>query len=849
MSASTNRTMSTVNENQQYQPKSPYQFTSTNNYDYTSANTMQQIQQQQQQMNRTQTHSTVANTSQPQTNYTPYQNTRVQPFMLENNSLDVKQQQYNQMENWQMNNLPPSLPNNWNHTVGSNCYSPQQQQQQQQSNYIQPHQQFSIESPNQINSVQKTQQQPPPIFSNVTPMIHKQKHLAISTVPPINFNYSMNNNFVPKNLPPTSQLNHHLIQMHQFPHNASSFHQTYAQHPPQQPIQMQPFSQTVIRMPLKREYPKFPPGCIENVKPIAPLTKRKLSAKDLPDNDYSRWVMSLMSGLLAESTQALNGFSIVSSDDQAHNQIKLKNCPKLLPCLIQYFKLFLSDLFPNLFSVDANSSNVNESNKIESNNTNNNENKNENGIIERQEQLLIELNSNKNKNQENRPMLGELVDKWVNDEYKQNDTNDRNNFISTSLYPNKRTKIENSDDNQNNQNKNTSIVDTKPSLEIKNLSKINCFDDFENEAKITEVDTLYTISKYQEDNHQKCVCISTIIRNLSLISGNEIILSNNKELVYIIGKLLCYGHEHYEKKTKKEITIEQSDSNNVDLNMTVETSEQEIKTDDEKECLKNEDDNKEPWWLDSLNIIQENIFVTLTQMCACLNFTDDDEKLSYPILCGLLHYALCPSSIVEDNFKYTSIKSCSPKRLALECLAKLSINEGNVDLILSTPPLNHNAKSFSPIAQHLSRCEEQIVRELVLVLLHNFILSNHDVAIAICLSTNTIAELFNYLIQYEENLQSKETQFDELQSKEIQFQMDITPQNLTLAMANRAACCLKLLTAYQDNKPLFARQEHKLRQLTLSQNLKDSTLIKTLSEIVFELNISTPIDEQSDQPK
>lgn len=767
MPVTTNRTMSTTNEQQQYSSsKPPYQFTS--NYDYAPVPVQQQ---QTQQMNRT---ATSQNQAQTNYNYNQYQATRVQQpqFMLENGSSDAKQQ-YNQIENWQINNSSKG----WNHP--NSYYSPQQLNQTQQ--------QFSIESPVPILKVQH-QHQPPLAIQQQLPNNYYPNNL-VPKYQPNQLNYPM------QSYQHVNQFNSALLDQQQMQLQQQLLLQQQMQ--PQPQVQFQHHCETTIKTNTPC-YVKFPPDCIESIKPKSPITKRKLTSKDLSSCDYKKWIMSLKSGLLGESTQALNGFSIVSSEDSTCNQIKLNKNPGLLPYLMHYFKFFLSELFPDIFSLtDSVNSNGNKQSSLDCN-----------GSIDQQEQQVIEPNLNKNNSPlEHQPMLGELADKMVDRELKYDSTNDHS-FISTSLHPNKRTKVE---------QEQSSLTDFKP----KTPKKINYFDVYENEAKEIDVDTLSTISNYKEDNNKKCICISTLIRNLSLVSSNEQVLTNDKDLLSIIGKILLYGHEHNEKKVKRNLSLEQIDPNSEAI------QQQEKKS--------NEEGNRESWWIEALNIIQENAFVTLTQMSACLNLKDYDENLILPILIGLLHWSLCPSSQAEDNFKYTSIKSCSPKRLALECLAKLSIFEDNVDLILATQPLNEDCASYSTLTKLLSPPVDQIIREFALVLLHNFIISDQGVATAIGKNTNIINELVNFLVQYEDFQNKPDNQYH---------------QDFTLDMAKRAAISLKSLAQIKETHSLFSKQEHKLSALSFS-NVLDSTLSKLINEILFELSFSQTeqpsLTEQSDQ--
>src|SRR5690606_26314026 len=80
------------------------------------------------------------------------------------------------------------------------------------------------------------------------------------------------------------------------------------------------------------------------------LVKRKrLTARDFQPIEAWRLMMSLKSGLLAESTWALDMLSIFVNDDAASLFLGLEKLPGLLEILLEYYKRYLSEMFNNLF--------------------------------------------------------------------------------------------------------------------------------------------------------------------------------------------------------------------------------------------------------------------------------------------------------------------------------------------------------------------------------------------------------------------------------------------------------------------------------------------------------------------
>ena len=93
---------------------------------------------------------------------------------------------------------------------------------------------------------------------------------------------------------------------------------------------------------------QFPSESIEAVKPIY-VKRKKLTSKDISQIDPWKLMMSLKSGLLAETTWALDVLSILLHDDNTYMYFGLQNLPGLLELLIEHFKIYLSELFEGLF--------------------------------------------------------------------------------------------------------------------------------------------------------------------------------------------------------------------------------------------------------------------------------------------------------------------------------------------------------------------------------------------------------------------------------------------------------------------------------------------------------------------
>ena len=186
-------------------------------------------------------------------------------------------------------------------------------------------------------------------------------------------------------------------------------------------------------------------------------------------------IMSLRSGLLSESTNALNTLLIRSSDQNCNSDMKLTKYHGFLKLLLEYFKRFLSELLPDLFDYEAS----NRSNQFDGNNN-----------LDNQELSLMDLDNQ---------IIN--VDHFENEKsinHQHSSSNETthlikdNSFILTSLHP--RRKTSGVDDER------LKLIESTNELNAKSKHfKMN----FENEAKIIELNPLCTISEFEEDNYQK----------------------------------------------------------------------------------------------------------------------------------------------------------------------------------------------------------------------------------------------------------------------------------------------------------------------------------------------------------
>lgn len=695
-----------------------------------------------------------------------------------------------------------------------------------------------------------------------------------------------------------------------------------------------------------REQPRYYGEIVESVRPVFEKRKR-MTAKDIAQVDPWKLMMSLKSGLLAETTWALDVLSILLHDDSTYQYFGLQHLPGLLELLLEHFKIYLSEIFKDLFKdIEIENSRANglanddepsfeeafvrnvleanekfkekhnlQAEKSQENGSLGQEPTEEIGCKTRQSKLkrikldtLTYQTENKQlvlskcenytlKNRNGVPVyfVDDHQSLFINDMGKHWDKSNRKlprsdadhwkktffsstDFIQRTLQPpesrlrfaknlkSSHTKassangptsnLPTSNDLTANQNSHSGSVSSldessnrptnghqSPDLEEQQNESYPRFrekvqvkrflEDHENEVYLRDSPPLCSLDDYRESIAQKCICFSTLIRNLSFVPGNDVQLSRNTALLLILGRLLLLHHDHLEKKSTSKMSLST-------LNSLFNEDDDECKLDERPSSPA---DSQDDWWWEHFNVLvylRENALVTISNISGTLNLSKYSEEISLPILSGLLHWTICPSAAALDNFKTSSVSSISPARLSLECLAKLSILEGNVDLMLSTPPHNRDTTIFESLVNHLRRDEEQTLREFALVLLYNFASADPNIARSIALSTDAIQQLVLFIELAEQN--------------SLNQQMNGAPGALakgnaaeqtgtTSNMVTRAAMCLRCLARVAENRTLFFTYQQRILQLVMS-NVLEPKITNVIADVIYECSLGESLTAQ-----
>ena len=358
----------------------------------------------------------------------------------------------------------------------------------------------------------------------------------------------------------------------------------------------------------------------------------------------------------------------------------------------------------------------------------------------------------------------------------------------------------------------------------------------------------------------RCTCVSSIIRNLSFILGNDMELVKSKTLIGLLARLLLLRHGIHHNQM--------SDNHSSSHDETVDQDQTKVKfisillfliksfpfqTNEQKsspsfssiECVLN---------------IRENTLVTLANIAGTLVLDTFDSDLLYTLIDGLLHWSTCYSGEAIDGLHSSLI---SAQRLSIEILTKLSVHEMNMDFILATPPFyrivalfrvltdwlivddihggisNWHPPSISSSTHYYSnypRPQTHIQREFAIVLLNALIRCDTLAANVVARLPYAISLLINFLEDYEMKTNELMARYGPEYVIRLTTQSASIPHAeqilfTTSDMLKRAATCLLSIVNYTDNIKLIKRYEDRILNLSTSHVI-DSNVGRVLTDVL-----------------
>ncbi|KAM9708114.1 AT-rich interactive domain-containing protein 1B isoform 2-T2 [Menidia menidia] len=328
----------------------------------------------------------------------------------------------------------------------------------------------------------------------------------------------------------------------------------------------------------------------------------------------------------------------------------------------------------------------------------------------------------------------------------------------------------------------------------------------EDEPRCLDEAPLCTASAWQDSLSRRCLCVSNIVRGLSFVPGNDLDMSRHPSLVLLLGRLLLLRHLHPERNRASPGYQR-----------------------DERREQGPAAGGREEWWWECLALLRENAMVTLANIAGHLDLSAYPDTICLPVLDGLLHWMVCPSAEAQDPFPAAGAHSqLSPQRLALECLCKLSIQDGNVDLLLATPPFSRQEKLFAVLVRHVGQRKAQVYREMAVAVLAHLAQGEPTAARAIAVQKGSVANLVGFLedgvamAQYQQNPHSL-------------LHMGHPPMDPpSVNMMCRAAKGLLAMAKVEENKTEFVLYESRLLDISISSVL-NAGVVAIICQVLFHL--------------
>uniref|UniRef100_M4A8G4 AT-rich interaction domain 1A n=1 Tax=Xiphophorus maculatus TaxID=8083 RepID=M4A8G4_XIPMA len=617
-----------------------------------------------------------------------------------------------------------------------------------------------------------------------------------------------------------------------------------------------------VQSPLIRRDMPFPQGSVEGTLPVL-KPRRRLTMKDIGTPEAWRVMMSLKSGLLAESTWALDTINILLYDDNSISTFDLNTLPGLLELVVEYFRRCLIEIFGilreyevgdpgqrTLLDPDAlkrDLDNLEEEQPrfedMEQEETDDEEKEEHEmdkfdkfpvKVVRKRDPFVAAQLNNHGKVQEfDSGLIHWSAGGGDSTEHIQTLFEPRKNFLE----PRQRIPVPSAllkrrpldedirgnsekagltvgNDEEQPSDSETKLAEKGPKSHQENnrpiLASGSIFNQqaqqtgtiLEDEPHSKDEGPLVTLSDWQDSLARRCICVSNIVRSLSFVPGNDHEMSKHPGLLLILGHLILLHHWHPERK-QAPLTYEKDEDSDEGVGQ------------------------KDEWWWDCLEILRENTLVTMANISGQLDLSTYPESICLPLLDGLLHWAVCPSAEAQDPFPTLGPHSAlSPQRLVLETLSKLSIQDNNVDLILATPPFSRLEKLYGNLVRLIGDRKVAVCREMAVVLLANLAQGDTTAARAIAVQKGSVGNLLGFL---EDSLAA--TQLQQSQSSLLHLQgMPFEPTSPD--MMRRAARALHALAKVEENHSEFTLHESRLLDLSVSP-LMNSLVSHVICDVLF----------------
>ncbi|POI31648.1 hypothetical protein CIB84_004601, partial [Bambusicola thoracicus] len=583
------------------------------------------------------------------------------------------------------------------------------------------------------------------------------------------------------------------------------------------PVPASHITPAAVQPPMIRRDITFPPGSVEATQPVL-KQRRRLTAKDIGTPEAWRVMMSLKSGLLAESTWALDTINILLYDDNSIMTFNLSQLPGLLELLVEYFRRCLIEIFGILKEYEVGDPG-------------------QRTLLDPQRFCRSSASSHE-EGEEDEELRSLNYEEEEDDEEEEEAA-----FSSKDKAP-----LECSEEK---------LVSKFDKLPIKIVQKNDPFvvdysdklgrvQEFESGLlhwRIGGGDTTEHIQTHFESKmelpmiHKRASCNSVSRKraaaesNPSTREGEALPSdsSSEKRITATMDDMLSARPSSLSGEEEEAKASETEKESKFPFGISPAQSHRNIK------ILEDEPHSKDETPLCTIQDWQDS----LAKRCICvsniirsLSFVpgNDFEMSKHPgllLILGkliLLHHKHPERK--QAPLTYEKEEEQDQGRLVLETLSKLSIQDNNVDLILATPPFSRLEKLYSTLVRFLSDRKNPVCREMAVVLLANLAQGDSLAARAIAVQKGSIGNLLGFL---EDSLAA--TQFQQSQAGLMHMQ-NAPFESTSVDMMRRAARALLALAKVDENHSEFTLYESRLLDISVSPLMNS-----LVSQAVFDLLI------------
>ncbi|KAE8286480.1 AT-rich interactive domain-containing protein 1B [Larimichthys crocea] len=212
----------------------------------------------------------------------------------------------------------------------------------------------------------------------------------------------------------------------------------------------------------------------------------------------------------------------------------------------------------------------------------------------------------------------------------------------------------------------------------------------------------------------------------------------------------------------------------------------------------------------------------------CLAALRENTLVTLANMSGQLDLSLYPESIclpILDGLLHWM-------RLVLECLCKLSIQDCNVDLLLATPPFSRQQKLYATLVRLVGERKSQVCREMAVAVLSNLAQGDPTAARTVALQKGSVGTLIGFL---EDSVAM--AQYQQSSHAMLHASAAAPPEPPSINMMCRAAKALLAMARVEENRAEFVLYESRLLDISLSAAL-NSSVAAIMCEVLFKIGRS-----------